>query len=228
MIRLYFGHDERESVGTHVFINSVLQHASQPVALTPLHKPVLEKAFGQTFAEGTNAFTMSRFLVPALNDFVGTAIFVDGADMLCRSDIAQILRDADPFQPVSVVKHDYRTRNPRKYRGTRMEAENTDYPRKQWASVMVMHCWHMAWRKLTPDKVAQMSLLDLLQFRFLQDDQIGVLPDAWNWLADEHGYRMDARIVHFTAGVPGFPAHADVAHGDEWRAQLRRVNYATD
>jgi hypothetical protein len=228
MIRLYFGHDEREAVGTHTFIASVLEHTTLPVQFTPLHKPMLEKSFGRKFAEGSNAFTMSRFLVPALNDFAGVAVFVDGADMICRSDLSQILKDANPLQPVSVVKHEYQTRNPRKYRGTKMESDNHDYQRKQWASVMVMNCWHMAWRKLSPDRVAEMPLLYLLQMQFLRDDQIGELPVEWNWLADEHGPNPNARIVHWTAGTPGFPAHADVAHADEWRRQLRRVNYATD
>ena len=228
MIRLFIGHDPREEVGTHVFISSLLQHCTQPVAITPLHKPVLERAFGQQFAQGSNAFTMSRFLVPALCDFVGQAVFVDGADMLCRADISDIVREADPFLPVSVVKHQYTTRNPRKYVGTRMEAENLDYDRKQWASVMVMNCWHLSWRRLAPDRVAGMDLLGLLQFQFLRDEQIGELRPEWNWLADEHGFNAAAKIAHFTAGVPGFPAHADVAHGDEWRSQLRRVNYATD
>jgi hypothetical protein len=228
VIRIFIGHDPREEVGTHVFTSSLLQHCTQPVSITPLHKPVLETAFGQKFAQGSNAFTMSRFLVPALADFVGRAVFVDGADMLCRADIADIVREADPFLPVSVVKHEYKTRNNVKYLGTKMEAENLDYDRKQWASVMVMNCWHLSWRRLSPDRVAEMSLLDLLQFKFLQDDQIGELRPEWNWLADEHGFNAEAKIAHFTAGVPGFPAHADVAHGDEWRAQLRRVNYATD
>jgi len=228
MIRVYIGHDPREEVGTMVFLSSLLQHCSEPVSVTPLHKPVLEKAFGQKFADGSNAFTMSRFLVPALADFAGPpVVFVDGADMLCRTDIAQIVREADPFLPVSVVKHAYTTRNPRKYRQTAMESENHDYARKQWASVMVINPWHLSWRRLAPDKVAEMPVMDLLQFRFLQDQQIGSLDPAWNWLADEHGYNPTAKIVHFTAGVPGFPAHADVPHGDEWRAQLRRVNHAT-
>ena len=228
MIRIYFGHDDREFVGTSTFVASVLATSTQPVSLTPLHKPVLERAFGKKFAEGSNAFTMSRFLVPALNDFVGTAIFVDGADMICRADISNILRDADPFLPVSVVKHQYTTRHSRKYRGTAMEADNHDYKRKQWASVMVMHCWHHAWRRLSPDRVAEMPLIDLLQFKFLQDEQIGELPAHWNWLADEHGYNPLAQIVHYTAGVPGFPQHADCAHADEWRAMLRLANHATN
>lgn len=227
-MRLFVGHDPREEVGSHVFVSSVLEHARLPVAITHLHKPALESAFGQRFAEGSNAFTMSRFLVPALCDFVGSAVFADGADMLCRADITEIVRAADPLAPLSVVRHEYRTRWPRKYVGTRMEADNVDYERKQWASVMVLNCWHMAWRRLTPDAVAQMPLLYLLQLRFLDDSQIASLPIEWNWLADEHGINEKAKIVHWTAGCPGFHEHATQPHADEWRRQRKRVNYATD
>ncbi len=66
MINLYVGHDERETVGTHVFVQSVLKTASVPVSITPLHKPMLRRAFGGDVGEGTNAFTMSRFLIPFL------------------------------------------------------------------------------------------------------------------------------------------------------------------
>lgn len=228
MLRLFVGHDPREEVGSHVFVSSVLEHARLPVSITHLHRPALENAFGQRFAEGSNAFTMSRFLVPALCDFVGQAVFVDGADMLARSDVTEIVQAADKLAPVSVVKHAYKTRWPRKYIGTRMESDNTDYERKQWASVMVFNCWHMAWRRMTPDAVAAMPLLYLLQLRFLEDSQIAALPSVWNWLADEHGCNPDARIVHWTAGCPGFHEHATQAHADEWRRQLKRVNYATD
>lgn len=226
MIRLFIGHDPREEVGSHVFVSSLLQHCSSPVSITHLHKPVLENTFGQKFADGSNAFTMSRFLVPALCDFVGTAIFMDGADMLCRTDIAPILENANKFAAVSVVKHNYKTKNPYKYRGSGMESRNIDYDRKQWASVMVMNCWHFAWRRLTAEAVASMPLIDLLQFKFLSDKLIGSLDIEWNWLADEYGYNPNAKVVHYTLGVPGFPLHADVAHGDEWRNQLSRVNYA--
>lgn len=228
MLRLFCGHDPREEAGSHVFVSSVLEHARLPVAITHLHKPALESAFGQRFAEGSNAFTTSRFLVPALCDFMGTAVFVDGADMLCRSDINDILKAADPTLPVSVVKHAYKTRYPRKYVGSRMEADNADYERKQWASVMVMNCWHRIWHRLTPDKVAAMPVLDLLQLRMFGDEQIGSLPVEWNWMADEQGANENAKLVHFTAGVPGFHAHAVCAHSDEWRSQVKRVNYLID
>lgn len=229
MLRLFVGHDPREEAGSHVFVSSVLEHAREPLAITHLHRPALEATFGRRFAEGSNAFTTSRFLVPALCDFSGPpAVFVDGADMLCLSDIAGIVAEADPLAPVSVVKHAYTTRHPRKYIGTAMEADNRDYERKQWASVMVIQPWHRAWRRLTPDAVADGNVLNLLQLRFLQDEQIGELPAVWNWLADEHGANDQARLLHWTAGVPGFPEHNKAAHAAQWRRQLARVNYLTD
>lgn len=227
MIRLYVGFDEREEQGSHVFTSSVLEHATGPVAITHLCKPALESTFGRKFAEGSNAFTKTRFLIPALADWVGTAVFCDGADMLCRADIAGIVEAADPLAPVSVVKHGYTTRHPRKYVGTSMECENTTYERKQWASVFVVKCWHRAWRGLTPDTVADMPILDLLQFKFLKDEQIGSLPLDWNWLADELGPNPDAKILHWTAGVPGIPHYEATPHSDEWRRQLKRVNHIT-
>jgi hypothetical protein len=35
---------------------------------------------------------------------------------------------------VAVVKHDYKTKHRRKYIGTPLEADNADYPRKNWSS----------------------------------------------------------------------------------------------
>jgi hypothetical protein len=49
------------------------------------------------------------------------------------------------------------------------------------------------------------------------------LPPAWNWLADEYGYNAAAKLVHWTAGIPGFNAYRDSPHADEWRATMLRA-----
>jgi primosomal protein N'' len=51
--------------------------------------------------QGSNAFTLSRFLVPWFMGFQGRAIFADGADMLCLGDIAELAALADEQAPVS-------------------------------------------------------------------------------------------------------------------------------
>lgn len=215
MLHLYFGHEDRAEVGTTVFLQSVIAHAKQPIAVTPITR----MATGD-LPEGSNAFTFRRFLVPWFQRWTGWALFVDGSDMLCRADVNELLALADPWKAVHVVKHEYRTRHSRKYRGSPMEADNADYERKQWASVMLINCAHLAWRRLTPEYVANAEPMHLLQLRFLPDERIGELPPEWNWLADEHGANENAKICHFTAGIPAFAGHTDAPMADEWRSAL--------
>jgi len=228
MINLYIGHDPRETVGTHVFIQSVLKHSTVPVSFTPLHKPMLYRAFGGDVGEGTNAFTMSRFLIPFLMDWRGTAIFMDGADMLMRWDIANLEALRDPYKAVQVVQHSYDTNAPRKYVGTSMESDNLDYRRKNWASVMLINCAHYAWRRMTPSYLLKGNKLEALSFAWCPDQYIGSIPIEWNWLVDEHGHSETAKVLHWTQGVPLFAAYSHMPHADEWFGALKDVNYAID
>ena len=228
MINLYIGHDPRETIGTHVFVQSVLAHSSVPVAITPLHKPMLSKAFGGDVAEGTNAFTMSRFLIPFLQGWRGTAIFMDGADMLLKGDLADLEALRDPYKAVQVVKHDYQTNAPRKYVGTSMEADNLDYRRKGWASMMIINCDHYVWRKMTPSVILQGNKLEALSFAWCPDEWIGELPAEWNWMPDIQGENKEAKLLHWTTGLPIFAEYSHMPHSEEWFDMLKHVNYATD
>jgi hypothetical protein len=227
VINLYIGHDARETVGTHVFVQSLLETASVPVSVTLLHKPMLRRAFGGDVGEGSNAFTMSRFLIPFLCDWRGTAIFMDGADMLMRGDIAELEALRDPYMAVQVVKHSYSTNAARKYVGTMMESDNRDYHRKNWASVMLINCAHYAWRRMTPSYLLKGNQLEALSFAWCPDQYIGGLPNEWNWLVDEYGPSDDAKVLHWTQGVPLFAHYSHGPHADEWFSTLERVNYAT-
>ncbi len=228
MIPIYAGFDPREEAGYHAFTSSLLEHASAPFTVTPLHLPLFRSFYAPGVRDGSNAFVYTRFLIPFLQGYTGSAIFCDGSDMLMRADIAELWALRDPYKPVQVVKHDYKTKWPRKYRGTSMEAPNEDYPRKQWSSVMIMNCMHMSWRQITPESVQQMTGAQLHQFSWLADDQIGELPKEWNHLADEHGHNPDAKLLHFTTGSPLMKDHSTVAHADEYWRQCARMNHVTD
>lgn len=225
MIHLFCGFDEREAVGFHTFAASVIDKASEPVGIFPLHLNMLPFYKGGA-RDGTNNFIYSRFLIPYMMNYQGFAIFVDGADMIVRGDIAELMRYANPWAAVQVVKHDYKTKHPRKYVGTQMEADNKDYPRKNWSSVMLINCGHYNWRKITPDTVENMAGSDLHRFAFINERFIGELPKEWNWLADEYGPNPDAKLLHWTAGIPGFPHYSQAAHADEWFAAHAKVNHA--
>lgn len=132
---------------------------------------------------------------------------MDGADMLCRADISELWELRDPGYAVQVVKHDYKTRFPTKYAGTTMESPNVDYPRKNWSSVIIWNCSHPLHIEMGEQRVS------LHRFLWLPDASIGSLPPEWNHLADEYGYKAEAKILHWTAGIPVQAIH--MAKGDK-------------
>ena len=225
MIPVYVGFDPREEAGTHVFVSSLLEHATTPVSVIPLHLPLFRSFYAPDCRDGTNAFIYTRFLIPFLQGWRGWALFVDGADMLLKADVSELWALRDHYKAVQVVKHDYKTKHPRKYVGTQMEAENHDYERKQWSSVMLINCGHFRWRDITPETVARMSGAELHRFSWMPDDLIGELPAEWNWLCQEHGHNPEAKLIHFTAGTPAFKHYAKTPHADDFRRQLAIANY---
>lgn len=219
MINLFAGYDPGESDGFHVFTQSVLEHSSVPVSITPLHLPMM-KFYSDHNNKGTNAFIQSRFLIPFLMNYRGWAIFADGADMIFMDDIANLADLYDPFYAVQVVKHDYKTKHDRKYIGTPLENDNIDYPRKNWSSLMIINCGHHFWHKVTPTTLETKPNSYFHRFEFIDDRNIGELPKEWNWLVSEYDYNPDAKLAHYTLGIPSFEHYKDCDYSDEWR-QLR-------
>ncbi len=216
MIDIFCGYDRREAVGFHTFCASVMERASQPVSIHPL------SAMG--LPEGSNSFTVSRFLVPWLMGFKGHAIFVDACDMLMLGDVAELDALFDPAFAVQVVKHpEYVSEHERKYVGTGMECAQTNYPRKNWASVAIFNCGHRAWADRTPADVADVEALSHLQFCSLEDDEIGALPPEWNVLIDEGQSDAGAQILHWTAGIPSFKHYKNARRSLDWFAHLEAI-----
>lgn len=148
--------------------------------------------------------------------------------MLMKADISELWALRDDYKAVQVVKHDYKTRHPRKYVGTRMEAPNHDYPRKNWSSVMLINCQHYHWRDMKPEKIQEMTGPELHRFSWLKDDLVGELPAEWNWIADEFGPNPDAKLIHWTAGTPAFPHYTNAPHAEDFWRQHAITNHVTD
>jgi hypothetical protein len=220
-IRLYYGFDPREAVGAHVFLQSILDRCSLPVEAVAL-TPALGKSLGIE-PEGTNSFGKLRFAVPHLMGYQGFAIFADGADMLLRADLAELWALRDPFKAVQVVKHDYQTKHARKYIGTELEADNRDYPRKNWSSLVIWNCGSFR-NRLKPQGINDTPATALHRFGWLADEQIGELPECWNHLIGESVESPEAKLHHHTLGIPGFAHYAHCEGSREWKESLRSAN----
>jgi len=225
LIPVFAGYDFRESIGYHTFCQSVIDNTTEPVGISPLSLSTMQKVYVGGQRDGTNEFIYARFLIPYLCNYQGSAIFVDGSDMVCRGDIAELWALRDPFKAVQVVKHDYKTKHPRKYVGSTIEAGNQDYPRKNWSSVMILNMQHYAWRNITPEMVAKVPGRYLHRFEFIEDRFVGELPVEWNWLADEQGANFDAKLLHWTAGIPAFDHYKDAMHEADWNKYRARVEF---
>jgi lipopolysaccharide biosynthesis glycosyltransferase len=219
MIPVFIGYDPREAIAFHVCANSIIRHSSQPVQIIPVALNLF-KDYTETHTDGSNHFIYTRFLVPYMMEWKGHAIFIDG-DMIVRDDIAKLWALRDYAKDVQVVKHDYKTKMPIKYLGSK----NEDYPRKNWSSVILWNCNSYPNRKLTPEYIMKATGAELHRFTWCSEDRIGELPKEWNWLPDEYGENPDAKLLHYTLGTPCFHEFADTPQGSEWHRERILTEY---
>jgi hypothetical protein len=219
MIKVFIGYDPREAVAYHVCAQSIIRHASRPVALMPLALKNLS-GYAEKHSDGSNQFIYSRFLTPYLCDYSGWALFIDG-DMLLRTDVQELWALRDESKAVMCVHHDYKTKTAEKYLG----AANADYPRKNWSSVVLWNCGHPANRVITPEFIETATGAQLHRFTWLSDDLVGEIPKVWNWLPDEFGANPEAKLLHWTLGAPCFHEYATVPMAEEWHREKMLTNY---
>ena len=214
MLNIFVGFDSRESLGYHVFCQSLLEHATEPFSVTPL---------GGSLQPGTTRFCFDRFLVPSLCSS-GPALFLDGSDMLVRASLSDLFSLADTRFAVQVVKHAPYEPTPRKFMGSSMEAANEYYPKKNWSSVMLFaNCKHPTLSKLTRDYISSASGEHLHRFGWADDSSVGDLPPDWNHLVGEQPANESAKIVHWTLGLPAIKHYQRAEFAKEWFSTCDRA-----
>jgi hypothetical protein len=221
--RIYIGWDRREPEAYDVAAYSLQRRASVPVAVTPIKLDDLRarKLFWRSEDPlASTEFTYSRFLTPALAGYSGWALFCD-SDFLWLGDVAGLLPYTQSSKAVYCVQHDYTPKETTKMDG----AAQTNYPRKNWSSLMLFNCAHPSVRRLTPDVVNSETGAYLHRMQWVDDADIGALPTEWNWLEgwNEKPASGTPKAVHFTRGGPWFPDWQNVDYGDLWRAELKAL-----
>jgi len=223
VVKIFIGFDQVEAVAYHVLSHSIISRASVPVAIYPVKRSMLKAIHDRPIDDKqSNEFSFTRFLVPYLSGYKGVSIFMD-CDMLVRCDIKELIDQVDLFgTAVSVVKHQYTPRDEIKYLGT----VQYKYERKNWSSVIVFNNSHSACKRLTPEYVNTASGLELHQFKWCKDEQIGELGPEWNHLVSEYPPNPDAKIVHYTVGTPCFNEFRNCEFGDEWYEERQLMLHA--
>lgn len=234
-LRVFLGWDETELTACQVAEYSLYRHASRNAVrldkismftVKEYDRPTRTLPNGQLFDDISGApmstrHAIARFWVPRLCGFTGWALFTDG-DVLFRDDVTKVFELADPDKAVMVVQHSAMLEEGSKKLGHVQQA----YSRKNWSSVILWNCGHLANRALTREVLNDWPGRDLHAFKWLRDDQIGALPAKWNHLVDVSPPDPDPSIVHYTLGCPDVDGHEHGAFAEEWLRASRVAGYS--
>ena len=198
MLQCFIGLDQRQPVAYSVAQHSLIWRCSEPVNVCPLNVETLPvKKVGLT------PFTFTRWLVPWLMEGRGWALFMD-TDVLILGDVAEVFGLSNDAYAVMVSK------NPRHF---------------EWPAVMLFNCAHEACKALTPEFVDDGKGLYGFKWCGGEDSPlIGELPREWNHLVGYDPPRLDAKLVHFTAGIPPFEETKMCEYSDAWHVEHQRLN----
>ena len=209
MINVFIGFDEGEKVSYHILSESIRRKSSVPVSIRQLCLSNIPEFKRELQPNQSTEFAFSRFLVPYLSDYKGWSLFLD-SDMMFRDDIKNLWDMIDKDKSIMCCKHDYVPKQNVKFRG----AKNEQFPKKNWSSLMLMN--NERCKMLTKEFVETATGLELHQFKWTHEENIGELPLEWNWLVSEYDYNKNAKNVHWTLGGPYFKDYAKSDYADEW------------
>lgn len=228
-LRVFIGFDPREVEAYQVAEHSLRRRASirldvQPLVLAQLQRAGLyqrptERRDGRLWDEISAApmateFALSRFLAPHLAGYRGWALYFD-CDFLWRADVADLLAFAEDRFALMCVPHAHRAGATAKMDGQ----VQTDYYRKNWSSLMLFNAGH-AVHAGQLDRLNRWPGLWLHQLRWTQAEDVGWLPETWNWLEGVCKPQADPCAVHYTRGLPSMPGYENSAFAAEWREEL--------
>lgn len=221
---IYIGWDSREPIAYDVAEKTLLERSSIPVEVHAIKLAELVDKGAYTREVdplASTEFTYSRFFTPWLAGYKGWALFCD-CDFLFLDDIAKLTEYLDPSKAVLCVKHDYTPKATVKMDGK----VQTNYPRKNWSSFMLFNCEHPSTKTLTPEVINSQTGAYLHRMQWAADDEIGALPERWNWLEgwSEKPETGTPSAIHFTNGGPWFKDWQNVDYGDLWRTEASKID----
>jgi hypothetical protein len=184
-LRVFVGTEPRQYVPQCVLAHSIQKHAQKPVELRFVHQ--------RRRRMGGTRFGFVRFLVPALCDYQGIAIYLD-ADQIVLSDLHELADSLDEEKAIALV-HDVEGT----FGGRPVE------PRFE-TSVMVLDCARL--RSWDPDHLfdnvvannrplepGQIHYRSFMRLAWMDPECIQRLDPRWNHY---NLVRPDTKLVHFS------------------------------
>jgi len=221
-MKVFVGYDAREDIAYKVCEYSIKKH--QPTAeVIPLVQDNL-RALGLYWREkdalASTDFSLTRFLVPALMNYQGWAVFCD-CDFLWTDDIQKLFNLRDDSKAIMVVKHDYTPSEELKMDGQQQHV----YPRKNWSSMMLWNCGHPSNKYLVPDAVNTETPQFLHRLQWIRDHYIGEVGKEWNWLVNWYKETDNEKpiAIHYTEGGPWFENYKNCDYADIWNSYKNKL-----
>jgi hypothetical protein len=204
--RIFVGYDPSQQIAYDVLKYSLEKHASEPIEVIAIDADKIPEWNREQDPLQSTPFTYTRFLVPWLCKYEGTALFMD-SDMLSLGDISELFHLPMDGLALRVRQHEYNPSETVKMGGK----VQTQYPRKNWSSLMLMNnaelgCWTM-------EAVETQSGAWLHRFEPIPDEQVGDISEEWNVLDHMTG---PTKLLHYTSGGPWLPGCEDADHADLW------------
>jgi len=218
----FIGYDHREDIAYRVCEHSLLRRSSRPLTVIDLNYKALRGAelFSREWTEDSEGqrmdviddkpfsteFSHTRFLAPEIarvNDITkGWILFCD-CDFLFLKDVDKLFKFVETTYPnhaAACVKFDWQPKESEKMDGQKQLA----YEKKLWSSLMLINMGHKDTKKLTTEYVNTAKGLDLHQFKWTTDDQIGAIPSCWNYIPDITPMSESPSAIHYSLGGPWF------------------------
>jgi len=209
---IFVGTDRSQLLAVAVLEFSIKRHTSLAVRVLPLIDLDLPEPKDIRQGSRTN-FSFSRFAIPELKNYEGTALYLD-ADMLVFRDIGEIWRIPRGEAKILIQGA---VEGP-----AQVEKAGAPKQRKKQCSVMLMNCGRLDWNvveiiagldgKYTYDQLMSEMCL-------LAEDEISYgLPFQWNSL--EH-YEPNTRLIHYTDMLTQPWVDANNRNGHLWMREVR-------